>query len=248
MTTQTTLAVIPARLGSTRFPRKVLYPWQGKPLVWHVWKKVRQAKTITQVVIATDSAEIERVARGFGAEVVRTSPRCTTGSDRAAEVLAKTGGDIVVNIQADNLRISPPALDMVVRAMRRDKSIKFATLARPAKSDEELFDPGRVKVVTNAKGEALWFSRFPIPFLQNPKDGHRKRQYPFLVHVGIYFFRASALRQYASWPRTLCEKAESLEQLRVLEQGGAMRVFMTRMNSITVDSPADLQRLSGVGR
>jgi 3-deoxy-manno-octulosonate cytidylyltransferase (CMP-KDO synthetase) len=245
---QTTLAVIPARLGSTRFPRKVLHPLRGKPLVWHVWEKVHRAKTISQIVIATDSPEIEKVARGFGAEVVRTSSRCKTGSDRAAEVLAKVGGDIVVNIQADNLRISPPSLDMVVKKMRRDMSIQFATLARAAKSDEELFDPGRVKVVINSKGQALWFSRFPIPFLQNPRDGQRKRQYPFLIHVGIYFFRATALRQYASWQRTPCEKVESLEQLRVLEQGGAIRVFMTRMNSITVDSPADLRRLSGVGR
>jgi 3-deoxy-manno-octulosonate cytidylyltransferase (CMP-KDO synthetase) len=243
-----TLAVIPARLGSTRFPRKVLYPWRGKPLLWHVWDKVRRAKTISQLVIATDSAEIEREAVGFGAVLLRTSPKCVTGSDRAAEALAKLGGDIVVNIQGDNLLLDPGAIDQVVSAMRRDKSIQFATLARKAQSDDELFNPGRVKVVTDSHGDALWFTRYPIPYLQHPKRIARVKQFPFMIHLGIYFFRASALRQYAKWKRTPCEIAESLEQLRVLEHGKKMRVFTTRMKSITVDTPADLRRLSTHGR
>ncbi len=245
---QHTLAVIPARLGSTRFPRKVLYPWRGKPMLWHVWDKVRRAKTITQLVIATDSPEIEKAAVAFGAEVVRTSPKCVTGSDRAAEALAELGGDFVVNIQGDNLLLDPKAIDQVVTAMRRNKSIQFATLARPVNSDDELFDPGRVKVVTNHDGDALWFSRYPIPFIQNPKSSARSKQFPFMIHLGIYFYRAAALRQYAKWQRTPCEKAESLEQLRILENGGKMRVFTTRMKSITVDTPADLRRLPTHGR
>jgi 3-deoxy-manno-octulosonate cytidylyltransferase (CMP-KDO synthetase) len=239
-----TLAVIPARLGSTRFPRKALYPWQGKPLLFHVWDKVRQARTISRVVVATDSGEIEKVSRDFGAEVVRTSASCHTGSDRAAEAFRKIGGDIVINVQADNLMLSPMALDTVVRAMRKDSSIQFGTLARPIRSDEELFDPGRVKVVVDRNKRALWFSRFPVPFLQKADAGTRFRQFPFLMHIGIYFFRAAALVEYAGWKRTPCELAESLEQLRVLEQGGSMRVFMTHMNSITVDTPADLERLT----
>ena len=245
---QTTLAVIPARLGSTRFPRKVLYPWRGKPLLWHVWDRVRRAKTITQLVIATDSDEIEKAAIGFGAEVVRTSTKCVTGSDRAAEALAKLGGDIVVNIQGDNLYLSPSAIDQVVNAMRRDKTIRFATLARPVIADDELFDPGRVKVVTAPNHDALWFSRYPIPYVQLLKSGARVKQFPFMIHLGIYFYRASALRQYAKWERTPCEKAESLEQLRVLEHGEKMRVFTTKMKSVTVDSSADLRRLSTYGR
>ena len=245
---QSTLAVIPARLGSTRFPRKVLYPWRGKPILWHVWDKVRRAKTVTRLVIATDSSEIENVAIGFGAEVVRTSPKCVTGSDRAAEVRAKLGGDIIVNVQGDNLQLDPKAIDLVVTAMRRDKLIQFATLAKAATSDDELFDPGRVKVVTDDSGDALWFSRYPIPFVQNAKAGKRASQFPFLIHLGIYFFRSKALAQYAKWERTPCEKAESLEQLRVLEHGAKMRVFTTRMKSITVDTPADLRRLSAHGR
>lgn len=239
-----TLAVIPARLGSSRFPRKVLYPWKGKPLLFHVWDKVRQANTITRVVIATDSKEIEKVSRDFGAEVVRTSARCQTGSDRAAEVQRKVGGDIVINVQGDNLNLTPKVFDTVIRAMKKDSTIQFATLARQTSTDEELFDPGRVKVAVDKNSRALWFSRFPIPFLQNASAGTRFRQFPFLSHVGIYFFRAAALAQYTTWKRTPCELAESLEQLRVLENGGSMRVFMTNMNSITVDTPADLKRLT----
>lgn len=241
------MAVIPARLGSTRFPRKALYAWQGKPLLYHVWNKVRQARTISQVVVATDSREIEKVSRDFGAEVVRTSARCHTGSDRAAEAHRKVGGNIVLNVQADNLMLSPMALDTVVRSMSKDSSIQYATLARPIRSDDELFDPGRVKVVIDRKKRALWFSRYPIPFLQNAETGARFGQYPFLMHIGIYFFRAAALAEYARWKRTPCELAESLEQLRVLERGGSMRVFMTQMNSVTVDTPADLKRLTTDG-
>jgi 3-deoxy-manno-octulosonate cytidylyltransferase (CMP-KDO synthetase) len=245
---QKTLAVIPARLGSTRFPRKVLYPWKGEPLLFHVWERIGRAKTVDQVVVATDSPEIEQAARGFGADVVRTSKRCRTGSDRTAEVLQKIGGDIVINIQADSLNLSPSALDMVVKAMKKDRSVRFATLARRIRSDDELFDPNRVKVVTTADDQALWFSRFPIPYIQQTDVRSRWRQFRFLLHIGIYFFRAEALRQYAAWPRTPLEKAESLEQLRILEQGETLRVFTTNMKSLTIDTPEDLNRLAGIAR
>ena len=243
-----TLAVIPARLGSTRFPRKVLCPWKGQPLLFHVWERAGRAKTVDQVVVATDSREIEQAARGFGANVVRTSKRCKTGSDRSAEVLQKVGGDIVINIQADSLNLAPSALDLVVKAMKKDRAIRFATLARRIRSDDELFDPNRVKVVTSANGDALWFSRFPIPYIQQADVRSRWRQYGFLVHVGIYFFRAEALRQYSAWSRTPLEKAESLEQLRILEHGETLRVFTTDMKSLTVDTPEDLNRLAGIAR
>jgi 3-deoxy-D-manno-octulosonate cytidylyltransferase len=243
-----TLAVIPARLGSTRFPRKVLYVWQGQPLLYHVWRRVERARTVDRVVIATDSREIELAALGFGAEVVRTSSWCQTGTDRVAEAHRKLGGDIVINIQADSFNLSPVVLDKVVAAMRKDRDIQFATIARPIRNDNELFDPNKVKVAVSADHNALWFSRFPIPYLQKAEEKPRWRQFHFLLHIGIYFFRATALRQYVRWPRTALEKAESLEQLRILEHGGRMRLFVMNMKSVTIDSPADLKRLAGGGR
>jgi 3-deoxy-manno-octulosonate cytidylyltransferase (CMP-KDO synthetase) len=245
---QKTLAVIPARLGSTRFPRKVLYPWHGKPLLFYVWDRVRRAKTVDRAIIATDSAEIKQAAIGFGAEVITTSGRCPTGSDRVAEAVKGLAADIVINIQGDSLSLSPAALDKVVTAMKRERAIQFATLARPIKSDDELFDPNKVKVIIGKDKNALWFSRYPIPYIQNASDTPRWRQYPYLLHIGVYFFRGSALRQYAKWPRTPLEKTESLEQLRVLENGGKMRVFATNMKTVTVDSPADFRRLTTLGR
>ena len=240
-----TLAVIPARLGSTRFPRKVLYPWQGRPLLYHVWRRVTKARQIDRVVIATDSTEIQEASTGFGAEVVLTSSRCKTGTDRVAEAFRKLGGDIVINVQADSFNLAPSALDKIVSAMKKDRSIRFATMARPIRTDEELFDPNKVKVVRSADELALWFSRFPIPYIQRAEEKPRSSQFSFLLHIGIYFFRAAALRQFVLWPRTALEKAESLEQLRVLEHGGKMRLFISNMNSVTIDSPADLKRLSG---
>ncbi|MBI5266108.1 MAG: 3-deoxy-manno-octulosonate cytidylyltransferase [candidate division Zixibacteria bacterium] len=243
-----TLAVIPARLGSTRFPRKVLYPWQGQPLLYHVWRQVTRAKTVDRVVIATDSKEIEQAALGFGAEVVRTSAKCQTGTDRVAEAHRKLGGEIVINVQADSFNLSPAGLDKVVTAMKKDRGVQFATIARPITSDEELFDPNKVKVAVGSDGNALWFSRFPIPYIQKAEEKPRCRQFPFLLHIGIYFFRAAALGRYVGWPRTAMEKAESLEQLRILEHGGRIRLFVMNMKSVTIDSPADLTRLAGGGR
>jgi 3-deoxy-manno-octulosonate cytidylyltransferase (CMP-KDO synthetase) len=237
------IAVIPARLGSTRFPRKVLHLWHGKPLLSYLVKDLSRSKLIDRLVIATDSREIERELSSYDIEVVRTSKRHRTGSDRVAEVMSKIGGDLIINIQADNIGLTAPGLDRVIKRFLDEPRCSFATLARRIEDDSELFDPNSVKLVTDADNYALWFSRSPLPFMQGASEGERWRQFRFLHHIGVYLFRAAALKRFASWPRSPLEKAESLEQLRILENREKLRVFHTRMKAVSIDAPADLKKL-----
>jgi 3-deoxy-manno-octulosonate cytidylyltransferase (CMP-KDO synthetase) len=239
----TVLAVIPARLNSSRFPRKLLYPYRGRPLLYYVWKNVSRAALIDRTVIATDSDEIAKAASEFGAEVIRSKKKHRCGSDRAAEAATKTSAGIVINVQGDSLGLPGSALDKVIRVMKKDPKLAFATLATPIRSDEELFNPNSVKVAVSAEKYALWFSRYPIPFVQHASEGSRFDQYPFLKHIGVYFYRAAALQSYAKWRPVGSEIAESLEQLRVLEHGGRMRVFIGKVPIVSVDSPSDIEIL-----
>ncbi len=245
---QRVLAVIPARLGSTRFSNKVIYPLNGKPLLFYVHREIARVAAIDRLVIATDSKEIARAAEGFGAEVVMTSKKHRTGSDRVAEAAEKLGGDIIINIQADSFGLTSAAMTRLVRAIKNDRRVKFATLARPITNDDELFDPNKVKIVLRSNNDALWFSRFPIPYLQNCSEKDRSRQFSFLLHIGVYGFRREALRQFASWKRSPLERAESLEQLRILENGATIRVIKTKIETVSVDSPDDLNKIKRIYR
>ena len=238
-----TLAVIPARIGSKRFPGKVLYPYKGKPLLYYVWNQMKRARHISRLVIATDSAQIAETARDFGAEIFRTSPKHQTGSDRAAEVARSLGGEIIVNVQADNFGLTSKIVDNVLSRMFREDEICFATLVRKIESDRDLFNPNCVKVALNKNGEAMWFSRSPIPFIQGVTTQSKVRQFPFWSHVGVYFFRHQSLMAYAARPRTALEKAESLEQLRILEYGERIRAFPTSVRTVSVDSPNDVRKI-----
>lgn len=240
------VAVLPARLPSRRFPRKVLHTYRSHPLLYYVWNDICRSRLIDHVLIATDSSEIEKTAEGFGAEVVRTSKNVPTGSDRVAEAVAGMKASIIINVQADTFGLKSAALGKVIRAMQSDRKIKFATLARPILNDNELFDPNTVKVVTDSQQQALLFSRYPLPYLSQTDSRKRWRQYPFMAHIGVYFFRPAALKQYASWKQGVLEKAESLEQLRILENGGSMSVFRTKTGPISVDSPLDLKKLRSI--
>ncbi len=237
------VAVIPARLGSTRFPGKLLYRHRGKPLLFYVWRQVTKAKLVDRVVIATDSFEIASAAESFGAEVVKTSNRPKSGTDRVAEAVASISGNIIVNVQGDCFGLNPALLDRVIQAMKKESRIKYATLARPVASDEELFNPSVVKVAVGRDGRALWFSRFPIPYLQRPDEKPRCKQFDFLAHIGVYFFRRAGLESFAGWKQSPFEKAESLEQLRILDNGGIIQVFTTRAAIFSVDTPADLNKI-----
>jgi 3-deoxy-manno-octulosonate cytidylyltransferase (CMP-KDO synthetase) len=240
------IAVIPARCNSSRFPDKVIYPYHGKPLLYYVYREVAKAKKVDRAVVATDSKRVREALAPWGVEVMLTSSRHRTGSDRAAEVMKRLGGNIIVNVQADNLGLKAGVLDRAIERIIADRSIRFATLARRLETDEELFDPNVVKVVTAADGRVLWFSRFPIPFLRNASNRNRAGQFPYWRHIGIYFFRRRGLEQFAQWRQSPLEKAESLEQLRILEHGGTIRVFKTAMRSVSIDAPQDLKKLEGV--
>ena len=237
------VAVIPARLGSTRFPGKLLYLYRGRPLLYYVWRQVAKARLLDRLIIATDSAEIARAAATFGAEVVTTSTRPKTGSDRVAEAIGSQKGDIIVNVQGDCFGLRPALLDRVIRAMKQDRGINYATLARPIIYDEELFNPSIVKVAVGRDGRALWFSRFPIPYLQRPDETPRCAQFAFRAHIGVYAFRRSALEAFARWKQSPFERAESLEQLRILDNGGIIQVFTTRAATFSVDTPDDLKKI-----
>jgi 3-deoxy-manno-octulosonate cytidylyltransferase (CMP-KDO synthetase) len=240
------LAVIPARLSSSRFPGKVLYPYRGRPLLYYVWNAVRKAKLVDQVLIATDSDEIAAVATNFGADIFRSKKKHSSGTDRVAEAASKYKTKIVINIQGDNLGLKPAVLDAVLKPMLGDKSIRCATIASPITGDDDLFNPNVVKVAASADGHAAWFSRYPVPFLQHPADGARSGQYRFLRHVGVYFFRPELLRAYAVWKPSGLEKAESLEQLRILEHGERMKLFVRDVRSVSVDSPHDIEKLNSL--
>lgn len=237
-------AIIPARLASRRFSRKVLYPLKGKPLIFYVWRAAHRARLVDRVYVATDSPEIGRAVIGFRGAVIMTSSRPRNGTERVAEAVADIKSDIIINIQADNLGLTGAVLDRVVRAMLSDRTIACATLARKIAGRDrkrKLENPNVVKVIEDARGNAAWFSRYSIPYVR----GGRKAadRIPFLEHIGVYFFRRKALFDFAARPRGRAERAESLEQLRILENGGTIRLFLTTVNILSVDSREALRKV-----
>jgi len=237
-------AVIPARLGSKRFSGKVLHSYRGKPLLFYVWSAVSRSRLINRLVIATDSRKIAEEAEKFGAEVFRTGKRHKTGSDRVAEVAAKIGGEIIINIQADCLGLKAALLDRVISKMKRDKRIECATLARRIHKIEDLENPDQVKVLVSLNEEALWFSRCPIPYNQSLPKRNRLENFSYFSHIGIYFFRLKTLKSFARYSQSRLEKIESLEQLRLLENGHTIHVFKTESRAISIDRLSDLKKLN----
>jgi 3-deoxy-manno-octulosonate cytidylyltransferase (CMP-KDO synthetase) len=227
------LAVIPARLQSTRLPRKVLADIEGRSMVRRVHDRVASCACVRRIVIATDSDEVEQECRAFGAEVVRTRPDHPSGTDRVAEVVAALDEPLVVNVQADEPLIEPELLEGLF-ALFEDPTVMVASAMTPLRSVEDLRDPAVVKVVTDTLGDALYFSRAPIPFRREGL-GHK--------HVGVYAFRRAALLRFAAMPPTALERVEGMEQLRLLENGVRIRMLLTPHDAIGVDTPADLERV-----
>jgi 3-deoxy-manno-octulosonate cytidylyltransferase (CMP-KDO synthetase) len=241
------LAVIPARLGSTRFPGKVLYEWEGKPLLWYIWREVTRAKKIDRVIIATDSQELFTRATAFGANCFLSKKKHRTGSDRVAEVAAQLKPEIVINIQADNFGLKGAVLDRALELFSKEKECPTATLARKIDDDRALFNPDIVKLVMTTDNRALWFSRFPLPYIRGASgDDDRWSQARFWEHIGVYLYRRAPLTQFARWPQGQAEKAESLEQLRLLENDIKMRVYPTRSRTVSIDSPDDVKKMIAV--
>jgi 3-deoxy-manno-octulosonate cytidylyltransferase (CMP-KDO synthetase) len=229
------LIVIPARYGSTRLPGKPLLDIAGKPLLRWVFKKALQSRLKDGVLIATDDERIRDAAITFGAEVVMTSPTCASGTDRVHEAVKGRGAGLVVNLQGDEPFIEPSMIDDLFTAMENEKA-DMATLCCPVADEREYTDPNTVKVVLDRAGFALYFSRSPIPFRRTD------RATAIYKHVGIYGYTGSFLEQFVALPRGILEETESLEQLRVLENGFRIRVVPTTYDGFGIDTEEDLKR------
>lgn len=240
------IGVIPARLDSKRFYGKVLFNYQGKPLIQYLHSELSKAKAIDRLIIATDNIKVCRACEAFGAEVVMTHKKMRTGSDRVAEVMKSVDGRIFVNVQADSIGLKSEILDGAIKKFKSDSSLEYGTLARKLNSDSELNDPDAVKVVMKKNGDAGWFSRSPIPYVRHSGNRAWTSHNKYFYHIGVYFYRRSALQRFAQWPTGGYEKAESLEQLRILENGQNIRVFITSMKTISIDSPDDVKKLGKV--
>jgi 3-deoxy-manno-octulosonate cytidylyltransferase (CMP-KDO synthetase) len=233
------VGIIPARWGSTRFPGKALHEIAGKPLLRHVWERCRRAKKLDRLIIATDDFSIAEAAFDWGAEVAMTSANHASGTDRIAEVAAKLKPFAhVINIQGDEPLIDPKLIDRLVRELQRDRKLEMITAAHPFADPREAQSPHQVKVVVNQKGAALYFSRAAIPFF---RDASTQPQY--FRHQGIYGYRRDLLLRFVRWKTSLLERAESLEQLRALENGVKIQVVMTGSGSPGVDTPEDARTM-----
>jgi 3-deoxy-manno-octulosonate cytidylyltransferase (CMP-KDO synthetase) len=230
--------IIPARWGSTRFPGKPLHLIAGKPLLRHVWERCCRAKTLDSVIIATDDMRIANAAFDWGAEVALTSSRHQSGTDRVAEVAARAKQfAFIINIQGDEPLIEPRLIDRLVGRLRSNSKIEIVTAAHPFSNPKDALSPHQVKVILDGRGQALYFSRFPVP----SRSGTRSI---FLRHQGIYGFRRHLLLQFVKWKPTALERAESLEQLRALENGVTVHVLVTSHGSPGVDTPQDARTVA----
>ena len=234
--------LIPARYASTRFPGKPLHPIAGRPLLQHVVERCRQARRLAEVIVATDDPRIADVARKF-CRVEMTSPEHPSGTDRIAEVVARLDGDAAVNVQGDEPLIDPAVIDAVAGALQ---DAPMSTAATPVRDPSEYDNPNVVKVVVNAAGRALYFSRRTIPFVRDAASRPIAEQlaaFPFLKHLGIYGYRRETLLQLVRFPVSPLEAAEKLEQLRALDHGIELAVVQVRYDSVGVDVPADVARV-----
>ena len=243
--------MIPARFGSTRLPGKPLSDIHGKPMIQHVHERVRRARRPDRVLVATDDERIAAVVRGFGGEVVMTSREHATGTDRLAEAARSTDAEIVVNVQGDEPLVDPEGIDAAVDALARGPGLDISTLSLPLRDVEEMLSPSVVKVVSDARGEALYFSRSPIPHVRQGASGDARAAAEAAVqrglarkHVGLYVYRRESLLRFAALPPSPLEAAEGLEQLRALEHGMRIRVVEREgAAGPAVDTPEDLERV-----
>jgi 3-deoxy-manno-octulosonate cytidylyltransferase (CMP-KDO synthetase) len=236
------LGVIPARFSSSRFPGKVLALISSKTMLQHVYERASQARYLTSTIIATDDDAVYAAARKFGARVTMTRPDHLSGTDRVAEVASTENAEIIVNIQGDEPLIDPAAIDTAILPLAHEPDVLMATLKKRIEIPREITDPNVVKVVTDAKGDAIYFSRSPIPYIR--KDAGSPTGAPYFKHIGLYVYRRDFLLGYSSLPVGPLEQAERLEQLRAIENGFRIRVVETEYESLGVDTPEDLERVS----
>jgi len=225
------LCVIPSRIGSTRLPRKPLLPIQGKPMIQWVYENARRCTLLDRVIVATDSEEIAYVIREAGGIAAMTDPDLPTGSERCAAVAEQFPDvDVVINLQGDEPFIKPSMLEKLVSPYLAGETPEMTTLAFPLDWEKKYHDPGAVKVITDLHGNALYFSRAPIPYFRTHTTA------PVYHHMGLYAFRRDFLQLYRTLPQTPLEKAESLEQLRVLENGYKIRVCLIHEKTLEINT------------
>ncbi|MBK7410796.1 MAG: 3-deoxy-manno-octulosonate cytidylyltransferase [Saprospirales bacterium] len=238
-----TLGIIPARFASTRFPGKPLALLNEKPLIQWVWEHASQSNSLDEVIVATDDPRIAECVTAFGGIVHMTRPDHLSGTDRCAEVVANYHPGTwtwALNIQGDEPFLTPNAIDQLIEVLKASPAPDIATLARPVVHTAQLFNPNVVKVVRAENGRALYFSRHPVPFFRDRDQEDWLSGFPYLQHIGLYGFRAEVLRQLTELPPSSLELAESLEQLRWLENGYSIAVALTDYESIGIDTPEDL--------
>jgi 3-deoxy-manno-octulosonate cytidylyltransferase (CMP-KDO synthetase) len=236
------IGVIPARYGSTRFPGKPLFLLAGKPLIQYVVERCQKAKSLSEVIVATDDPRIQKAVQPF-CRVEMTSPDHPSGTDRIAEVIGRTVADAAINIQGDEPLIDPKVIDSVANALQ---TAEMSTAATIIKDSAEFENPNAVKVVVNQAGRALYFSRRTIPYVRDAAKGPVAEQmaaFPFLKHLGIYGYRREALLRLVQFPVSTLEAAEKLEQLRALDNGIEIAVVQVDYDSVGVDTPEDAVRV-----
>lgn len=240
------LGIIPARYASTRFPAKALADINGKSMIQRVVEQARQAVSLSRVVVATDDERIQAHVAGFGGEVVMTSVHHQSGTDRCQEAVRQLGvsADYVVNIQGDEPFIQPRQIDLLTSVL--DGIIELATLVKVISDPQTLFDPNSPKVVLSSTGEALYFSRHPIPYRRGKPTDAWLDAHTYYKHIGLYAYRTDVLARIMQLPPSSLEQAESLEQLRWLENGYRIQTVITDLDSHGIDTPEDLERVRGL--
>lgn len=235
------LGIIPVRLASTRLPGKPLIDICGKSMIQRVYEQAKKSHLLNDVVVAADDFKIIENVKSFGGKAMLTSKKHKSGTDRICEVLNSYRCDIAVNIQGDEPMISPYDIDRAIKPMLKDKMIDVSTLAIRIYDAEEISDPNNVKVVFGENKIALYFSRSVIPY---NRDSEKKINY--YKHIGLYVYRYKVLQEFRNLKQSKLEKAEKLEQLRLLENGFRINVELTKNNSIGIDTPEDLKRIKNI--
>lgn len=232
--------VIPARYGSTRLPGKPLVPLAGKPMIERVYERAKQARTAGRVIVATDDERIVKVVEGFGGEARMTRTDHRTGTERITEVAAHTAGKVFVNVQGDEPLLDPAAVDAAVGALLEEPEAAIATVAVAIRTPADIMDPNIVKTVLDFEGNALYFSRAPIPWVRDTANKTHARHWK---HLGLYVFQKHVLLEYPTLPQGELERLEQLEQLRWMENGWKIRVAEVEHDAVSVDVPSDVERV-----
>lgn len=227
------IAVIPARFGSSRFPGKPLAKIMGKSMIRSVYERVKQAKLIDEVIVATDHDDILNEVISFGGKVIMTNPQHESGSERIAEVAGKIEGDIFINVQGDEPLIHPNLIDELVKECKTYFN-SVITAKKKIEKNEDVNNPNIVKVITNKSNDAIYFSRSPIPYNRSGKECK------YYKHLGIYCYPRDILEKYVKLPRSQYETLEMLEQLRLIENGYNIKVVETNYEAVGVDTPDDI--------